>query len=422
MSGQGPASAHKVRRLSPTPQRQGPMKAVKPFILKPTSPSNVSPWQRPSPVESRQSPDRRSPSSPAFKVERPKAVRVSPASSSLRRTNSLDTIGTAYLKGQWPADIGGCHHTQSSGTFMNDKGTQTPEDWQLEVIERKTEKKKKKHRRSASFGHDDKKLDNLNSIRQKLQKTKDQGSKQRSSPVPANHNALLQTAPAVLMRSSVIHIPKTSIPRYQRNSVEGLSQELETMMSQLKTSGTEDDLERNIDDIPDGHRAPVPEIRHSGTRSIDTQTPSGTLDDRSSCSPASPASRPHSISPTIPIMAGHIENPSSRPSSNYDSSGSTPRDKSDKDTGDSDSDHCLKKTASPKPQFVEREPPDGCEIVKANDEDRRAPSIKEPLLFCPIQGHQFVLKPSSSSAFCSLNEMYTQGPLSQTLPSSIEGH
>jgi hypothetical protein len=85
-------------------------------------------------------------------------------------------------------------------------------------------------------------------------------------------------------------------------------------------------------EIPDGHRAPVPEIRHSGTRSIDTQTPSGTLDDRSSGSPASPASRPHSISPAIPIMAGNLEN-SPRPSSNYDSSGSTPRDKYDKDTG-----------------------------------------------------------------------------------------
>ena len=70
----------------------------------------------------------------------------------------------------------------------------------------------------------------LNSIRQKLQKTKDQGSKQRSSPIPANHNALLQTAPAVLMRSSAIgiplnnnNIPKTSMSRYQRNSVEGLN-------------------------------------------------------------------------------------------------------------------------------------------------------------------------------------------------------
>jgi hypothetical protein len=54
----------------------------------------------------------------------------------------------------------------------------------------------------------------------------------------------------------------------------------------------------------------------------------------------------------------------------------------------------------------------------------RPPSIKEPLLFCPIQGQgQFVLKPSISSAFCPLKNMYTQGTsFSQTTPTSIEGH
>ena len=82
-------------------------------------------------------------------------------------------------------------------------------------------------------------------------------------------------------------------------------------------------------DIPDGHRAPVPDLsRTSGTRSIDTQTPSGNLDDRSSGSSASP-NRPQSISPAI---VGHLDQ-SPRPSSSYDSSGSTPRDKSDKETG-----------------------------------------------------------------------------------------
>lgn len=35
---------------------------------------------------------------------------------------------------------------------------QTPEDWHVEVAETRAEKKKKKHRRSASFGHADKKL------------------------------------------------------------------------------------------------------------------------------------------------------------------------------------------------------------------------------------------------------------------------
>ncbi|XP_060596674.1 protein FAM117B-like [Ruditapes philippinarum] len=179
------------RNVSP-PQRQGPMKAVKPFILKsspsrsPSSPCSLT-LQRRSPVtDSRHSPDRRSPgpSSPGFK---------------------------------------GIQSESMVSEFWH-SAMMTPEDWHVEVIENKAEKKKKKHRRSASFGHADKKLA-LNSIRQKLQKTKDQGTKQRSSPIPGNHNALLQTAPAVLMRSPAIgiHIPKTSIPRYQRNSVEGLN-------------------------------------------------------------------------------------------------------------------------------------------------------------------------------------------------------
>jgi hypothetical protein len=75
MSGQGPTSAHKMRRNVSPPQRQGPMKAVKPFILKsspsrsPSSPCSLT-LQRRSPVtDSRHSPDRRSPgpSSPGFK-------------------------------------------------------------------------------------------------------------------------------------------------------------------------------------------------------------------------------------------------------------------------------------------------------------------------------------------------------------------
>ena len=83
-------------------------------------------------------------------------------------------------------------------------------------------------------------------------------------------------------------------------------------------------------DIPDGHRAPVPQV-HSATRSIDTQTPcrTGTNQGRNSESPASPCIRPHSISPAIPIIPGLMEN-SPRPSSSYDSPlGSTSGNKSD---------------------------------------------------------------------------------------------
>lgn len=428
MSGQGPPPAPKVRRNVSPSQRQGPMKAMKAFTLKgsspsrsPSSPTHLAALHGRSPgPDNRLSPDRRSPGSPAFKVERPKPIRSSPASSTLRRTGSLDTISGVglYLKGQWPADIGGLHHTQqTTGTHMVDKTTQTPADWPTEISNTKENKKKKKHRRSASFGHADKKLNTLNnintgSIRQRLKNTtKDHGNKQRQSPIPASHLALSSTAPAVLLRSAAIGIPAHKMPpRHQRNSVEGLNQEIEKLV--LENSGAEEELEKR--DIPDGHRAPVPDIsRTSGTRSIDTQTPSGNLDDRSSGSSASP-NRPQSISPAI---IGHMDH-SPRPSSSYDSSGSTPRDKSDKEAGDRDSispEGCHKvASASPKPNKIVREPPDGCEKVKAFDENKseKAPQIKEPLLFCPIEGRgQFVLKPSMGSAFCSLTKPYTtQGP------------
>lgn len=78
MSGQGPGTTHKVRRSTTPPQmaqsRQGPLKAVQPFILKKNNPSrspsspNFLVRQRKSPgPEIGLSPDRRSPSSPGFK-------------------------------------------------------------------------------------------------------------------------------------------------------------------------------------------------------------------------------------------------------------------------------------------------------------------------------------------------------------------
>ncbi|XP_052246095.1 protein FAM117B-like isoform X2 [Dreissena polymorpha] len=419
----------------------GPMKAVMPFHLRGThSPSASSPTQSRSPFRT----DRRSPvNSPNAKAEKSKPVHACP-SSSLRRTNSLDTIGPCYLAGRWPVDTG------SHGSFMRDKFTQAPDDLKDEVHmkENKVERKKKKHRRSASFGHADKKQPlELSSIRQKIKSNKGLETKQRVSPVPANHNALLQTAPAVLMRSvpiPVVNFQRSTHRSCPRNSLEGDNGEVEYLVERLETTmHIEGETERMIQ-IPDGHRAPVP----AGTRSIDTQTPSSSsrgseellLNERfsgrnsgrssggrSSCSPVFNSPFPsQSYSPTIPIMAGVVSMDSSpRPSSSYDSSGSTPRDaKSDKEPGDlerlSPEVH-NKKAASPKPKFV-REPPDGCEKVQSNEEDSQ-PSIKEPLLFCPIVKTKFELKPSQRSAFCPLKKLYTPPTFTSTSTSaSIEGH
>ncbi|KAL3832522.1 hypothetical protein ACJMK2_024157 [Sinanodonta woodiana] len=426
MSVQPATSAQRVRRnVSPSAsQTKGPIKAVKVFSLMGSSPTSPTPRsdnkkrQRRSPVsEIRQSPERRSPNSPSsVKVERPKA-RISPASSSLKRTGSLETI-VPYLKGQWPVDKAGLHHyQQQSGNFMIDKYTQTLQEdldslsaVHKQAKQNSSEEEKKTPRRSASFGHGDK--GQLAHFRQKLQKTKDHVGKQRKSPIPASHQALSLTAPPILVRSASIgispttHIPKPSMSRYQRNSVEGLNVEIEKLVH-MSILEPEEEPDRQYQDVPDGHRAPVPaEMKSNGTRNVDTQTPSGVLDDN-----GSPASRPHSISPAIPIILGQMD--SSRPSSTVESNGSTPRDtenKSGKGECDSSSspEHSgpSKSNASPRPNKLVREPPDGCEKVKFIEENRRPPSIKEPLLF-GIKPSHFVLKPSSSSAFCPLSKIYT---------------
>lgn len=405
-----------------------PMKAVKPFTLK-GSPTRKSPVCSPTPnaIGHRNSPERKSPISPSFKVEKPRAVR-SGGSPSLRRTGSLETIYNSYLNGKWPSPEVFSH-------FMKDETTQTPDDWEIQSQQKK--KKKKSHGRSASFGQGDHVANakNIHYIKHRLQKTKE-GSRQnggKQSPVPGNHQALSSTAPASLqgLRASKPqgipnHIPKTnSLSRYQRNSVEGLNTEIEKLVLHSR----EEELDRVCSpdtlmsilsqfthDIPDGHKAPCPDLinRGSSTRSVDTQTP-GNLSDNSS------GSRSHSVSPAIPIMPGHVDTsrPSSDSSPRRPSSDSSPRRPSsdystremEKVEGCESPDSLQKKISSPGPNnsylFV-REPPDGCEKVKVIDEDTRShPVIKEPLLYCPIKPSQFILKPSVDSAFCPLRKIYT---------------
>lgn len=421
MSGQ----PHQRVRRNASPSNviiQRPIKAVIPFSLK-SSPTRRSPASSPTAgliltrrsPDNRTSPERKSPNSPSFKVERPKPVKASP---SLRRTGSLEAIcGPAYLKGQWPSgDL-----LTSTSHFMVDKYTQTEVSDELEVqhrTQKSNKKKRKSHRRSASFGHGDQ----LALIRQRLQRSKE-GSKQQNEmykqPVSGNHLALSSTAPAALQsftRASKplgipAHVlPKTNISRMQRNSVEGLSMEIEKLV--LKTAYIEvTPDEEQVHDVPDGHRAPVTDILMflgNGTRSVDTQTPSGTsgcLEDTGSS-----GSRSHSISPAIPIIPGHMD--TSRPSSISESS---PReaDRLEKVEGEGceSPDNVFKVVSSPRPNksyaFV-REPPDGCEKVKVIEEDGRLPqpSIKEPLLYCPIKPSQLVLKPREDSAFCPLHKFY----------------
>ncbi|XP_061179742.1 glucocorticoid-induced transcript 1 protein-like [Saccostrea echinata] len=401
-------------RKNASPSTMRPMKAVQPFKLKgsPTrkSPSSPTPWVPRRSPDSNYSPERKSPNSPSFKVERPKAVRVT--SSPLKRTGSLEAI---YLKGQWPSP-------EFLSSFKVDACTQTEEAdvarHSSHKLDKKQRKKSKDHRRSRSFGPGDQ----LAAIRQRLKNSsRSDTPKARQSPIPASHDALSATAPAALQNLIVpirtskplgipAHIPSPkNMSRYQRNSVEGLSMEIEKLVLKNIEHDTE---EAERIEIPDGHRAPVPEPVHrtSSTRSMETQTPSGVLDTGTptiSVDDMSSGSGSHSGSPAIPIIPGQMD--SSRPSSGADSG----NERTEKDIEGCESpDSHFKVVASPRPNksysFV-REPPDGCEKIKViTEEDKKPsqPSIKVPLL-CPIKTTQYVFKPSIDSAFCPLRNMYT---------------
>ncbi|BFY97828.1 hypothetical protein BsWGS_00869 [Bradybaena similaris] len=401
---------------SPSLTKQGPLKAVRVFSLRqnrnsssPTLRDSYKLWPGNSPdklsTETKSSGSHLTLSqSPTFNhKEKSRGQKRSPVPGKLR-ASSVDTVVPSYLTGQWPKDINSFN--KSDGVFACDKSTQTVE------MEYKVEKKKKGHRRSASFGQGDQMK--LQFIKQHLQKSKE-GSKygdgkQRSSPVPGNHSALSMTAPPALclqqtksIHLSARHSPRQNMNRYQRNSVEGLNTEIEKLVSSFpmfSLSAADDDGDV-FKEIPDGHRAPPPEvIPLNNTRSVNTQTPSHMEHNLSTTSIISTI-RCSSISPSVTPRSGSADiylTPRSR-SDSADSKSS----KGEIETSPEPSVYLSSPKLVKSCPFV-REPPDGCEKVTVVEELRR-PQIKEPMLFA-VKPNQFVFKPSQGSAFCPLTKRF----------------
>ncbi|KAL8561479.1 hypothetical protein ACOMHN_011161 [Nucella lapillus] len=453
-------------RRNPSPStsnvvtKQGPLKAVRAFSLKNSSSdsrsSNSSPTARESKGSeksrgSRKSPDcglspeRRNLASPNQKEKSRSSHLKSPVqywSVSGCRASSADPL-VPYLTGQWPRDISSYHHYHSGGIFMCDKSTQTADNLD-QVSEKK--KSKKSHRRSSS-DHGDL-LKEI--IKQRLQKSKEGSrhhdwSKQRWSPVAGVHySALSLTAPPTVFAQSkpvltpphAMHFPsRQNIYRFQHSSVEGLNVEIEKLVLSKSGSATitghdlEDPEIPRVQDIPEGHRAPLPEVsRLSCTRTVDTQTPSGQGD----ITPTTVATQAEIAPTTVGTqVSGEGEVAGTTVGTQAGGEGSIPGDpqrrsapggvpdlllpdsrcasgdsRSSKGDSELGSPELSKFESSPKPEkscpFV-REPPDGCEKVRVIEETRR-PSIKDPL-FCPVKP-QFVFKQSQDSAFCPLIKQY----------------
>ncbi|KAJ6666635.1 hypothetical protein lerEdw1_020359 [Lerista edwardsae] len=304
------------------------------------------------------SPDRRSPSSPIYRVDRPKAQQIR-TSSTIRRTSSLDTITGPYLTGQWPRDPH-IHYP----SCMKDKSTQ------------------------------------IAKLRQQLQRSKQSSrhnkEKERQSPLHGNHIAINQTqasiSRSVPMPLSNISVPKSTVSRVSCN-VEGISPELEKVF--IKDNSGKEEVSKPLD-IPDGRRAPLPaHYRSSSTRSIDTQTPS-VQERSSSCSSHSPC-----ISPFCPPES-QDGSPCSTEDMLYDR---------DKDSGSSSP--LPKYASSPKPNnsyMFKREPPEGCERVKVFEEISTRQPVSTPLFSCPDKNKVNFIP--TGSAFCPVKLL---GPL---LPAS----
>ncbi|XP_026155739.1 glucocorticoid induced 1a isoform X2 [Mastacembelus armatus] len=341
-----------------------------------------------SPPDIRNRPER-SPHSPLSQAERRKSQQFH-SSGAIQQTSSLGTIAGPYLTGKWPCDP---HLHYSS--CMKDKSTQTPGCWS-------DREKRSIHQHSLSWGSTNQ-LREIVKLRQQLQHSKQGGhhskDKDRLShfqgniitytalPSPTNHTSTdnhvqqFSMSKSAQMPLSNITVPKPSISRVP-SSMEGINHELEKVF--IKDNGEKEELKSL--EVPDGRRAPFPpQQRSSSTRSVDTQTPSAP-GRSSSCSSLSPCP-----SPACP-PGSHDGSPYSTEDLLYDR---------DKDSGSSSP--LPKFASSPKPNnsyMFKREPPEGCEKIKAFEEmsSRQSTSASVPLFSCPDKNKVNFIP--TGSAFC----------------------
>ncbi|XP_035203786.1 protein FAM117A isoform X2 [Oxyura jamaicensis] len=241
------------------------------------------------------------------KTCRPRQPRV-------RRTSSLDTIVGSYLLGQWPRDAEG-----ASASCVNDKATQ------------------------------------IAKLKQQLQRTKLNGrsgkEKEKSSPLQGDRDVLgsLRDSPSGFLSPSAVLRLSPCLHR----SLEGLNQELEEVF--VKEQGDEELL--RILDVPDGHRAPAPAQRGSGDAALTLEPSSG------SCSSLS-----LSPSPSVPLRPSP-RTPGRLAAEELSAADEAQPDPKEKEEGSPSP--VLAFASSPRPNHsyvFKREPPEGCEKVRAFEE------------------------------------------------------
>ncbi|NWW43705.1 F117A protein, partial [Pedionomus torquatus] len=300
----------------------------------------------------------------------------------VRRTSSLDTIVGSYLLGQWPRDAEG-----APTSCMSDKATQSfcpvllcravPSSWSSAS------------HRFASHSNVGQGCDLIAKLKQQLQRTKLNGrsgkEKEKSSPRQGDRAVLgsLRDSPLGFLSPS----PMLKLSPCLHQSLEGLNQELEEVF--VKEQGDEELL--RILDVPDGHRAPAPAQRGSGDVSLTLEPSSG------SCSSLS-----LSPSPSVSLrLSPHtlVGLAAEEPSSVADE---TQPELKEKEEGSPSP--VLAFASSPRPNhsyMFKREPPEGCEKVRAFEEASSPSPEQQFQLSCPDK-NKVHFNPTGS-AFCPVS-------------------
>ncbi|XP_044300388.1 protein FAM117A isoform X2 [Varanus komodoensis] len=298
----------------------------------------------------------------------------------VRRTSSLDTILGSYLLGQWPRDAEGA----AAAAHMSDKSTQTPVSWH------ETEAGKAAiHKRSASWSSMDHRRE-IAKLKQQLQRTKlgAWGSKEKehNSPIQGDHSVLpsAKASPPVPFPGSAT----VSISPCLHNSLDGINRELEEVF--VKEQGDEELL--RILDIPDGHRAPAPlqkgpqdalllQLEHSSS---------------SSCSSLSLSPSPSAALGPSPYTSARATTEEFCPSM-VEKPGLEVKGKENGNT----SPVLAFALSSPRPNHTyvfKREPPEGCEKIRAFEEVVPLSPDQPFLTSCPDK-NKVHFNPTGS-AFC----------------------